>query len=53
MAITPKQNSDHFAYDLSEKVITQGELYDDKVISQSISTILGTNYGERVFNIGF
>ena len=53
MAITPKQNSDHFAYDLAEKVISKGELYDEAVISQSITNILGTSFGERVFNLTF
>ena len=51
--ITPKQNSDHFCYDLSDKIISKGECYDTDVINQEISNILGTNYGERVFNLGF
>ena len=53
MAITPKQNSDHYAYDIAEKVISKGELYDADVISQSITNIIGTSFGERVFNLTF
>lgn len=53
MAITAKQNSDNYSYDLSDKVISRGEVFDDDAISQSITNILGTSRGERVFNITF
>jgi phage baseplate assembly protein W len=51
--ITPKENSDHFSYDISERIISKGEVFDEDAISQSISQILGTNRGERVMNINF
>lgn len=53
MIITPKQNSDHYAYDISQKVVSKGECYDNDTIDQSITNILGTSYGERVFNLSF
>lgn len=53
MAIVPKQNSDRYAYDISDRVISKGEVYDDDSISQSISNILGTSYGDRVFNLTY
>ena len=51
--MTPKQNSDFYSYDIAEKIVTKGEVYDDESINQSISNILGTNFGERVFNLSF
>jgi len=51
--ITQKQNSDYYAYDLADKVISKGELYDEDVINQEITNILGCNFGERVFNLTF
>lgn len=53
MAIIPKQNSDYYYYDLADKIISKGELRDTDAISQSISNILGTAFGERVFNLSF
>lgn len=51
--IIQKQNSDHYAYDISEKIISKGECYDSDTIDQSITNILGTSFGERVFNLSF
>jgi phage baseplate assembly protein W len=53
MPITSRENTDHFAYDISSKIISKGECYDTDVINQEISNILGTNFGSRVFNLGF
>lgn len=48
MAIdTTKQN---WAYDLSKKTVSKGEIVDTDVINQSIEMILSTTHGERVFN---
>jgi phage baseplate assembly protein W len=44
---------DRFAYDLSKDIINEGEIWDVDVINQSIEMIIGTSYGERLFNIGF
>lgn len=43
----------HWATDLSLKYQTEGEIYDEDVINQSIESILSTGYGERAFNLGF
>jgi phage baseplate assembly protein W len=45
--------SDHWAYDISENVISKGEIHDDDVIRQSIELILATMFRERLFNPGF
>lgn len=47
------ENSDRWAYDISQKVISKGEIYDVTVINQSIENILMTTLGERIFNITF
>ena len=44
---------DRFAYDISKDIVNEGEIWDTEVINQSIEMIIGTSYGERVFNIGF
>lgn len=46
-------NKNKFAYDLSNDIVNQGEIWDIDVINQSIEMIIGTSYGERIFNIGF
>ena len=43
-------NNDRWAYDLSKNVISNGEIFDEDCISQSIELILATYFGERVFN---
>ncbi len=43
-------NRDRYAYDLSKNIVSTGEIWDDKVINQSIEMIISTMYGERVFN---
>lgn len=43
----------HFATDVALDVVKQGEVYDVDVIKQSITNILLTIMGERLFNIQF
>lgn len=43
----------NFAYDLSKNILSKGEIWDDDVIKQSIEMILGTYFGERLFNPNF
>lgn len=42
--------SDKFAYDLSNDILTKGEIFDYDVINQSIENILSISFGERLFN---
>jgi phage baseplate assembly protein W len=42
-----------WAYDINKNPITQGELWDKDAIDQSIEMILGTIWGERLFNPSF
>jgi len=51
MAITlgDKLFTDSFAYDLDRDISTNGEIFDEDVINQSIEMILSTSYGERLF----
>ena len=53
MAINVKLYSDPFAYDISKNVISQGEIHDKDVLSQSIEMILCTMFNERLFNPSF
>lgn len=53
MPFLEKQYSDKWAYDLSKNYKTEGELWDDSVIKQSIELIIGTIFGERLFNFRF
>lgn len=46
-------NRDRWAYDISKKPISKGEVWDTDVINQSIENILSTGFGERVFNPTF
>lgn len=39
----------HFAYDLSNKIISKGEVFDYDAINNSIAAILMTSRGERLF----
>lgn len=48
--MSDKLYSDKFAYDLSNDILTKGELFDYDVINQSIENILSTSFGERLFN---
>lgn len=48
--MSEKLYSDNFAYDLSNKILTKGEIFDYDVINQSIENILSTVFGERLFN---
>lgn len=45
--------ADSWAYDMDKKVLRKGEIWDVDVINQSIEMILGTLYGERIFNPSF
>jgi len=45
-----RELSDKWAYDISKKPISVGEIWDAEVINQSIEMILATNLGERMFN---
>lgn len=47
------RNINKWAYDLSQDCLRYGEVNDVDVINQSIQTILGTYYGERLDNIQF
>jgi phage baseplate assembly protein W len=40
----------HWAYDISIKVISQGEIHDKAVVEQSVTAIIMTMYHERIFN---
>ena len=42
-----------YAYDISIDPINYGESVDENAINNSIENILGTSYGERVFNPSF
>ena len=44
---------DRFAYDISKDIVNEGEIWDTEVINQSIEMIIGTSYGERLFNLEF
>lgn len=48
-----RRKIDRWAYDIDKNPIDQGEIWDVDVINQSIEMILGTMYGERLFNPGF
>ena len=48
-----RENSDRWAYDISQNVVSKGETYDVDVINQSIENILMTFVGERIFNISY
>ena len=39
----------HFAYDIAYKSSSKGELFDFDAINQSITNILSTTRGERLF----
>jgi len=43
----------HFGTDIALDVVKQGEIYDIDVVKQSITNILLTIMGERLFNIQF
>lgn len=43
-----KLNSDPFAYDLSPRILTKGEVYDQDAITVSIDNILSTLFAERL-----
>lgn len=45
--------TEHYAYDLSRNIITDGESYDEYAIAQSIENIVLTGYGERIFEPSF
>jgi len=49
MAISIEQSRRGFAYDISNNVISKGEIFDVDVINQSIQNILSTTKGERIF----
>jgi phage baseplate assembly protein W len=51
--INVREFSDHYAYDISKNVISQGEIHDKDVLSQSIEMILCTMFNERLFNPNF
>ena len=53
MPITNKEYSDAFAQDFSKNIISDGEIFDENVISQSIEMIVATMFGERLFNPEF
>lgn len=53
MALTIKQNSQNWAYDLDVNVLDNGEIQDVNVINRSIEAILSTSHGERLFNPAF
>jgi phage baseplate assembly protein W len=42
--------SDSFAYDVSNDILSKGEIFDYDVIEQSLENILSTFFGERIFN---
>jgi phage baseplate assembly protein W len=48
-----RTSKDRWAYDIDKNPIDQGEIWDREVINQSIEMILGTMYGERLFNPAF
>lgn len=48
-----RRKIDRWAYDIDKNPIDQGEIWDVDVINQSIEMILGTIYGERLFNPSF
>jgi len=48
-----REFADRWAYDISQNVISKGEIWDVDVLNQSIELILGTVYGERLFNTSF
>ena len=47
------RNINKWAYDLDANCLRYGDINDVDVINQSIETILGTYYGERLDNINF
>lgn len=48
--MSDKLYSDHFAYDLSNDILSKGEIFDYDVINQSIENVLSQSFGERLFN---
>ena len=52
-ALSDKLYTSSWAYDLSKDLFSKGEIYDEDVINQSIELILGTIFGERIFNVYF
>ena len=51
--INIKEYSDTWASDIDKNVLTNGEIYDKDVINQSITNIISTSTGERIFNLSF
>jgi phage baseplate assembly protein W len=48
-----KNFNDNWAADFDKNMLNYGEIKDIDVINQSIELIVGTNPGERIFNISF
>jgi len=53
MPFLEKKYEDKWAYDLDKNFKSKGEIWDFDVISQSIELIIGTIFGERLFNSRF
>jgi phage baseplate assembly protein W len=49
----PNNFQTNYAYDLHKNVLRKGEVLDFEAINQSIEVIIGTGYGERIFNPSF
>jgi phage baseplate assembly protein W len=44
------QNTDKWAVDLSKNLKTEGEIYNEDAIYQSVESLILTVFGERIFN---
>lgn len=53
VVITDKPTTNNYAVDLAYKVIDKGVVYNVDVIKQSITNIILTMMGERLFNLQF
>ena len=50
---TQKQYSEKYAQDISKNLISDGYVYNEQAINNSLENILLTLTGERIFNVGF
>jgi len=53
MASKYREYSDYWAKDLDNNMLSKGEIYNEQVINQSITNIILTSVGERLFNLSF
>lgn len=48
-----REYTDNWAIDISKNVVSDGVVYNEEAINQSIESILATYFGERIFRLDF